>query len=118
MGKFKLKGHTLPGINQKSEGNTDMPDGRSKSSAFQRDTGSVEEKKVTDNTRYVETEGEDAYVVKNAAIVRLERNKPPVDSPNYAGWLKAYNKALANQVKTHKGKKSGAPNYKKGYYGA
>jgi hypothetical protein len=32
---FKMKGHTLPGINQRSEGNTDLPDGRSKSSAFQ-----------------------------------------------------------------------------------
>ena len=32
---FKMKGHTLPGINQRSEGNTDMPDGRSASSAFQ-----------------------------------------------------------------------------------
>ena len=34
---FKMKGHTLPGINQRSEGNTDLPDGRSKSSAFQQD---------------------------------------------------------------------------------
>ena len=33
---FKMKGHTLPGINQRSEGNTDTPDGRSKSSTFQR----------------------------------------------------------------------------------
>ena len=32
---FKMKGHSLPGINQKSEGNTDLPDGRSASSAFQ-----------------------------------------------------------------------------------
>ena len=32
---FKMKGHTLPGINQRSEGNTDLADGRSKSSAFQ-----------------------------------------------------------------------------------
>ena len=32
---FKMKGHTLPGINQKSEGDTDTPDGRSGSSAFQ-----------------------------------------------------------------------------------
>tara|TARA_R100000781_G_C4071930_1_gene124760 strand:- start:686 stop:898 length:213 start_codon:yes stop_codon:yes gene_type:complete len=32
---FKMKGHTLPGINQKSEGNTDLPDGRSGSSPFQ-----------------------------------------------------------------------------------
>ena len=32
---YKMKGHTLPGINQRSEGNTDLPDGRSASSAFQ-----------------------------------------------------------------------------------
>mgnify|MGYP003654732023 CR=1 FL=1 len=32
---FKMKGHTLPGINQKSEGSTDLPDGRSGSSPFQ-----------------------------------------------------------------------------------
>ena len=31
---FKMKGHTLPGINQKSE-TPNLPDGRSKSSAFQ-----------------------------------------------------------------------------------
>ena len=32
---FKMKGHTLPGINQRSEGNTDLPDGRSASAALQ-----------------------------------------------------------------------------------
>ena len=32
---YKMKGHTLPGINQKSEGNTDLPDGRSGSSPLQ-----------------------------------------------------------------------------------
>ena len=32
---YKMKGRTLPGINQRSEGNTDLSDGRSKSSAFQ-----------------------------------------------------------------------------------
>ena len=32
---YKMKGHTLPGINQRSEGNTDLPDGRSGSSPFQ-----------------------------------------------------------------------------------
>ena len=34
-GPFKMKGHTLPGINQRSEGNTDLPDGRSASAALQ-----------------------------------------------------------------------------------
>ena len=32
---YKMKGHTLPGINQRSEGDTDLPDGRSGSSPFQ-----------------------------------------------------------------------------------
>jgi len=32
---FKMKGHTLPGIKQKSEGNTDLKDGRSGSAVFQ-----------------------------------------------------------------------------------
>ena len=32
--KFKMKGHTLPGINQKSE-TPNLKDGRSPSSAFQ-----------------------------------------------------------------------------------
>ena len=36
---FKMKGHTLPGINQRSEGNTDLADGRSKSSTFQQGFG-------------------------------------------------------------------------------
>ena len=36
---FKMKGHTLPGINQRSEGNTDLADGRSKSSTFQKGIG-------------------------------------------------------------------------------
>ena len=33
-GKFKMKGHTLPGINQKSE-TVNLKDGKSPSSAFQ-----------------------------------------------------------------------------------
>ena len=32
---YKMKGHTLPGINQRSEGDTDLPDGRSGSSPLQ-----------------------------------------------------------------------------------
>ena len=32
---YKMKGHSLPGINQNSEGNTDLSDGRSGSSPFQ-----------------------------------------------------------------------------------
>tara|TARA_R100001082_G_scaffold70223_1_gene39986 strand:- start:2140 stop:2772 length:633 start_codon:yes stop_codon:yes gene_type:complete len=36
-GKFKMKGHTLPGINQRSE-TSNMKDGKSPSSAFQQKT--------------------------------------------------------------------------------
>ena len=32
---YKMRGHLLPGINQRSEGNTDLSDGRSGSSPFQ-----------------------------------------------------------------------------------
>ena len=39
---FKMKGHTLPGINQKSEGNTDLKNGRSGSAAFQAHDDTVE----------------------------------------------------------------------------
>ena len=41
---FKMRGHTLPGINQRSEGNTDLPGGRSKSSAFQKNKEKVKVK--------------------------------------------------------------------------
>jgi len=34
---FKMKGHFLPGINQRSEGDTNLPDGRSASSPFQQE---------------------------------------------------------------------------------
>tara|TARA_R100000808_G_scaffold9788_1_gene26555 strand:+ start:245 stop:607 length:363 start_codon:yes stop_codon:yes gene_type:complete len=40
---FKLKGHTLPGINQRSE-TKNLADGRSKSSTFQRGIGDYEGK--------------------------------------------------------------------------
>jgi len=43
---FKMKGHTLPGINQRSEGKN-LSDGRAKSSAFQKDTDPVTQGGVT-----------------------------------------------------------------------
>ena len=43
-GPFKMKGHFLPGINQRSEGQTDMPDGRSASSAFQQSASPIKAK--------------------------------------------------------------------------
>ena len=43
---FKMKGHALPGINQR--GNENLEDGRSKSSAFQKDgiTGKIYDSKA------------------------------------------------------------------------
>ena len=49
-GGFKMKGHTLPGINQRSEGNTDLPDGRSASSAFQQNDN--DKKDFSDESKY------------------------------------------------------------------
>ena len=49
---FKMKGDPLkrnfglPGINNKSEGNTDLPDGRSASSAFQKKDPKLTKKKI------------------------------------------------------------------------
>ena len=124
---YKMKGPSLYADGAGAKGNVKVQktnkssknDGRAKSSAFQRNMegGSVEEEKLEGGRRYVETEGKDAGVVKNAAIVRLERNKPPVNSPNYASWQKAYDTAKSKQLDTYKKSKPGAPNYKKGYYG-
>jgi hypothetical protein len=49
---FKMKGHTLPGINQRMD-KSSLPDGRAKSSAFQKDKpGSVASQDVA-NTEYL-----------------------------------------------------------------
>ena len=48
---FKMKGHTLPGINQRSE-TKNMADGRSKSSAFQKNE---ENKKKVEKNEWGET---------------------------------------------------------------
>ena len=45
---FKMKGHTLPGINQRSE-TQNLPDGRAKSSAFQKDG---EKKDFSNESKY------------------------------------------------------------------
>ena len=68
--------------------------------------GSVEEKitkkEVEEGRTYVEKSGEEAHVVKSASMVNLEKNKPPTDSPNYASWKEAYDKAKAKHIARHK----------------
>ena len=60
---FKMKGHTLPGINQKSEGNTDLKDGRSGSATFQMKSPmkdlkpGIEEGGIAHNTKKETTSG-------------------------------------------------------------
>ena len=60
---FKMKGHTLPGINQKSEGNTDLKDGRSGSATFQMKSPmkdlkrGIEEGGIAHNTKKEATSG-------------------------------------------------------------
>ena len=78
---FKMKGHTLPGINQRSEGNTDLLDGRSGSSPFQDHDGtpnsntkthfadgspkSKRDKKIlTPDSKLRKTENPDTWVYK------------------------------------------------------
>ena len=50
MAYWKVK-NTLPGIDQNSEGNTDLPDGRSGSSPFQKNTLTNEQKLAAANRR-------------------------------------------------------------------
>ena len=78
---FKMKGHTLPGINQKSEGNTDLPDGRSGSSPFQ-DT-----KYFGQNTSWSEVDavtthnkkhGDKVWDADHKPIVKENKKKSPV----------------------------------------
>ena len=98
---FKMKGHTLPGINQKIEGKN-MVDGRAKSSAFQKkETGSAQEIDIEKDRTYT---GDD-NVVKTSGMVNLERAEPAKDSKNYASWKKAYDAAKAKQLKDYKSKR-------------
>ena len=61
----------------------------------ERPAGSDKEKEITDDRVYVDKQ---TGVVKTAQMERLLRAKPDKDSPNYASWLKAYEKAQAAQT--------------------
>jgi hypothetical protein len=52
---FKMKGHTLPGINQRMD-KSSKPDGRAKSSAFQKDTEPKRTESVSDEQTVVDNE--------------------------------------------------------------
>ena len=66
---FKMKGHTLPGINQKSDGNT--AEGRSKSSAFQ---SKQKERRTLKNTQMLVSYKE-KLVSQNSKPILLLRSQ-------------------------------------------
>jgi hypothetical protein len=91
---FKMKGHTLPGINQKMD-KSSKPDGRAKSSVFQKnEKDKVKDEKDKVRQEATGPEGGGGVFIKNKAMVNLEENKPAVDSPGFAAWNVAYQKAV------------------------
>jgi|TARA_R110000824_G_scaffold51094_1_gene142860 hypothetical protein len=46
-------------------------------------------------------EGGGGRVVKNQAMINLEENKPPVDSPEFKTWNIAYKKAVDRNKSTN-----------------
>ena len=95
MGKpFKMKGHTLPGINQRSEGDTDLPDGRSGSAPFQKKVSPIQQDEEPEGIvpePYSKFVGEGVKISKKMA--NLKANEPPKDSRHYPDWKDAYKKA-------------------------
>ena len=82
-GPFKMKGHSLPGINQKSEGKN-LADGRSKSSALQKQDAGEDKKKVDFNDPKVQANYEkhkdnpayrDALNKKSGGETSYDKNK-------------------------------------------
>jgi len=82
-------------------------EGRTKSSGFKMKKGPMkrnfgivspvkEEKDKVTKVRQEATgpEGGGGIVIKNPAMISLEENKPPVDSPSFAAWNVAYQKAV------------------------
>ena len=77
---YKMKGHTLPGINQKSEGNTDLQDGRSGSSPLQASydlsKATVSNKKVKSNVDKTKQSPKwvlDAYKQQDKAVESMTK---------------------------------------------
>ena len=65
----------------------------------EKEVGSTQEEELT-TTRYYK-EGEQGSV-KSAGMINLERNEPPKDSEEWAGWKVAYDKAAASHLKEAK----------------
>tara|TARA_R110000744_G_scaffold373122_1_gene485158 strand:+ start:314 stop:754 length:441 start_codon:yes stop_codon:yes gene_type:complete len=61
---FKMKGHTLPGINQNMD-DSSQPDGRAKSSAFQKDTDPVKKPKRTESVSDEQTVVDNENIAKS-----------------------------------------------------
>ena len=102
--KFKLSGHTLPGTNQRSEGNTDLADGRSKSSAFQ-----AKEDKTTPT---LGDSGNDWEKIKPA----VERDiSASTQKEGQSGWnfaLQEISKAVARKKAARKAEEPTTPSEK------
>tara|TARA_R100000900_G_scaffold145200_1_gene130445 strand:+ start:842 stop:1216 length:375 start_codon:yes stop_codon:yes gene_type:complete len=73
-GKFKMKGHTLPGINQKSE-TANLKDGRSPSSAFQQGESVVLSDKGKEDYTYMTP----SWVGDEMAMKELDRKRSRVN---------------------------------------
>ena len=82
---YKMKGHTLPGINQRSEGNTDLADGRSGSSPLQH----PHDTKVT--------HGSSGHNTRSGLSVEMG-GKPNADNPNFAAWKKGHDVKAAEET--------------------
>ena len=117
-GPFKMKGHTLPGINQRSE-TTNMGDGRSKSSAFQANaaTGAKAGKGSGLGSWASKTGGN---MKANFAKSNLGKDLKSVDS-KLQGWGKKHSDWKANRmskskinIKDKMSKKYGTGDYAKG----
>ena len=57
--------------------------------------GSDQESNIEEGRQYVDSSTGTVY---SAGMMNLLKHKPPKDSPEYAGWKKAYDKAKARQI--------------------
>tara|TARA_R100001463_G_C3478624_1_gene216712 strand:+ start:256 stop:741 length:486 start_codon:yes stop_codon:yes gene_type:complete len=77
--KFKMKGHTLPGINQRSE-TTNLKDGRSPSSAFQMNSDNSAMKNYRDMSEYSEPGDAVQFGDKDAPLKQETSRMTDVDN--------------------------------------
>ena len=117
---FKMKGHTLPGINQRSEGNTDLPDGRSGSSPFQKHVrghdgfGDEKLKGLTRETygdnrskkkslrETIDAKKREVFGKSTKAYKLQAKTRPEKLNPKVEGKIKVLHKARKPKLKTYK----------------